>query len=141
MKKKIYLVFLLLFVLVSVSCNKSPIEENGVVHAAEWITGYVTNEKGNALEGIRVEAYLDEQMTIPYLYEGGKVVYTNENGEYTFIQASTWSKIQEHSYKDVFVVVSDTSGIYAPQMQKGQIIYDELSGVGNGFLDFVLYLK
>ncbi|MGN1219978.1 MAG: hypothetical protein ACI4TU_03455 [Candidatus Cryptobacteroides sp.] len=119
------------------------------VSAAESIEGFLHDEKGNPLGGIRVEAFLDEQLKerfceIGFMDEEGNLIieeseyhYSNSEGYYVFLAASTWNRNQKEPYKEVYVVVTDTSGFFASKKQKGKIIYSE-GGVGKGRLDFTL---
>lgn len=119
------------------------------VPPAEHIDGFVQDEQGNPLGGIRVEAFIDEQLKerfeeIGFLDEEGKFIieedmylYTDSKGYYCFGRASTWNRHQAEQHKELYIVVTDTSGFFAPKTQKGIIVYSE-AGVGEGRLDFTL---
>lgn len=153
MKKLSYLLSVMMIVVTFVNCDGKP--EGPTVPAAESIEGYVTDEQGNALEGILVEIFLDEELKTPFdlLYYGinekgefellesdVKALLTKEDGRYTQGQASSWKKGDLYE-KDIYVVATDPAEVYASQMKKGQLVYDRESKVGEGRIDLVLSKK
>lgn len=139
------------------NADKPPV---GGVPGLENVTGVVTNESGEALEGIRIEVYYDEALQEHYpsndwyllsdedkkqFPECEPVVYTDAMGNYTVSEVARYGV----SALDVYVVATDTAAKYQQQVQKGQIMYTTVKGVheneklvaGRGVVDFVLVEK
>ena len=154
--------FLLLMVIVSIGlgCTPTPSAGPGI----ETMSGWVRNENGELLAGIRVEAFYDEGLTKHYpasvwdswflaVENLGKelageepVVYTDEEGFY-YITADTPPSLKEGTL-DLYVVATDTAGIYETQIQKGQIEFYSVKwedgstdSSGQGTVNFVLKKK
>lgn len=110
---------------------------------AESVFGYITDEAGNPLEIIQIDAFLDEALIQSYS-DGPKLPldYSDKDGYYAFGQASEYGYYLARELplvKDVYVVVSDTAGIYETQVQHIQMIYRKESGyVVSIKLDFQL---
>lgn len=123
----------------------------------ESVVGVVTNESGEPLEGIRIEGYLDENLTKHYpsddwylLSDEEKttyadkepVLYTDKEGMYTMARVAQYGL----TTLDVYVVAIDNSNTYKKQIQKSQIEYVEVIGTteeqklvgGSAEVNFVL---
>lgn len=135
--------FLLLAVIVVVGLGCEP--HSSGAPGKERVEGIVTNENGDLLQGIKIEAYNDEQLTdiySPIGYQNDEC--TDEKGYYRYSRVS-----RTHlEVCDVYVVAIDTTGIYERQVKKGQIKYvvvpivDDQTGVtGSATVDFVLKKK
>lgn len=152
MKKLLNLLSVMLVVVTFVNCNGK--QEELIVLAAETVEVFVTNELGNALQGIRVEVFLDEQLSEPFdlrsysinengeyilLIEDEKWFLTDEDGHYSLVKASRWKKEAPYDI-DIYAVATDPAEVYASQMKKGQLVYHE-SKVGFGRVNVVLSNK
>ena len=136
--------FLLLAVIVVVGFGCEP--HSSGAPGKECVEGIVTNENGDLLQGIKIEAYNDEQLTDIYSPIGypKNDECTDEKGYYRYSRVS-----RTHlEVCDVYVVAIDTTGIYERQVKKGQIEYvavpivDKRKGVtGAAIVDFVLKKK
>ena len=135
-----------------VACNKSePIDEPGGVDSPAPpfldILGHVTNESGQPLLGIRMEAVFEKPED---WYGYASPTYTNTDGEYWTMYEYwgiefEWEPIKRYP-DEITIAATDTSGVYAPQSQifpvevrrryQGMNIYD-----GHVNADFVLSLK
>jgi len=129
----------------------------------EVVAGVVSNENGELLEGIRIDVYMNEKLT-EYFLESWKNwfamdeemqkeypekepnLYTAEDGSYAAAQPV--GARYGVDFLDVYVVATDTAGIYERQVKKGQIEYvvvpivDDQTGVtGSATVDFVLKKK
>jgi hypothetical protein len=127
----------------------------------EVVAGVVSNENGELLEGIRIDVYMNEKLTEYFLEswenwfamdeemqkeypEKEPNLYTAEDGSYAAAQPARYGV----DFLDVYVVATDTTGIYERQVKKGQIKYvvvpivDDQTGVtGAATVDFVLKKK
>jgi hypothetical protein len=136
--------FMLLVAIVAVGFG-CELHSSGVP-GLERVEGIVTNENGDLLQGIKIEAYNDEQLTDIYSPIGypKNDECTDEKGYYRYSRVS-----RTHlEVCDVYVVAIDTTGIYERQVKKGQIKYvvvpivDDQTGVtGSATVDFVLKKK
>ena len=127
--------FLLLMVVVSTNfgCTPIPSGEPGI----ETVAGVISNEDGEVLAGIQVDVYYDEGLThhyyaeewnawnaltdkeqIEYAYHN-PIRYTDKEGHYQFAKVPRY--VEEPI--DIYVIATDTAGIYESQIQKGQIEY------------------
>ena len=127
--------FLLLMVVVSTNfgCTPPPSGAPGI----ETIAGVISNEDGEVLAGIQVDVYYDEGLThhyyaeewnawnsltdeeqIEYAYHN-PINYTDKEGHYQFAKVPRY--VEEPI--DIYVIATDTAGIYESQIQKGQIEY------------------
>lgn len=126
----------------------------------EVVAGVVSNENGELLEGIRIDVYMNEKLTEYFLEswenwfamdeemqkeypEKEPNLYTAEDGSYAAAQPARARYGVD--FLDVYVVATDTTGIYERQVKKGQIKYvvvpivDDQTGVtGSATVDFVL---
>ena len=136
--------FLLLAVIVVVGFGCEP--HSSGAPGKECVEGIVTNENGDLLQGIKIEAYNDEQLTDIYSPIGypKNDECTDEKGYYRYSRVSR----RHLEVCDVYVVAIDTTGIYERQVKKGQIEYvavpivDKRKGVtGAAIVDFVLKKK
>lgn len=129
----------------------------------EVVAGVVSNENGELLEGIRIDVYMNEKLTEYFLEswenwfamdeemqkeypEKEPNLYTAEDGSYAAAQPARARYGVD--FLDVYVVATDTTGIYERQVKKGQIKYvvvpivDDQTGVtGSATVDFVLKKK
>ena len=154
MKKLLNLLFMMMVVITFVNCDSQQ-EELIIVPPSERVEGYVTDEQGSALQEIRVEVFLDEQLSEPFdmlsyninengeyirLIEDEKWFLTDEDGYYSQSKASRWKKGDSYEI-DIYIVATDPAEIYASQMKKGQLVYDHESKVGFCRVDLVLSKK
>lgn len=98
------------------------------VPPSEHVEGYITDEAGNPLENILVEAYLDEELTQHYdrNYSTYPPFYTGKDGYYSLGKASEYGYYLARELppiKDVYVVASDTACVYKTQVRHVQMIY------------------
>ena len=127
--------FLLLMVVVSTNfgCTPIPSGEPGI----ETVAGVISNEDGEVLAGIQVDVYYDEGLTHHYYAEewawwnsltdeeqiehavANPINYTDKEGHYQFAKVPRY--VEEPI--DIYVIATDTAGIYESQIQKGQIEY------------------
>lgn len=127
--------FLLLMVVVSTNfgCTPIPSGEPGI----ETVAGVISNEDGEVLAGIQVDVYYDEGLTHHYYAEewawwnsltdeeqiehavANPINYTDKEGHYGFAKVPRY--VEEPI--DIYVIATDTAGIYESQIQKGQIEY------------------
>ena len=127
--------FLLLMVVVSTNfgCTPIPSGEPGI----ETVAGVISNEDGEVLAGIQVDVYYDEGLTHHYYAEEwnawnaltdkeqieyadhNPIRYTDKEGHYQFAKVPRY--VEEPI--DIYVIATDTAGIYESQIQKGQIEY------------------
>ena len=125
--------FLLLMVVVSTNfgCTPIPSGEPGI----ETVAGVISNEDGEVLAGIQVDVYYDEGLTHHYYAEewawwnsltdeeqiehavANPINYTDKEGHYQFAKVPRY--VEEPI--DIYVIATDTAGIYESQIQKGQI--------------------
>lgn len=129
------------------------------------IDGIVTNEDGDSLNGIRIDVYYDEQLlehfpsqekydwwdTVSIEHKqkypfDNPIHYTNYDGKAGYYRVSTVA-IVGIDVLDLYVVATDTAGVYETQMQQGSIKYKQMdvfgykAAVGSGTVDFVLKKK
>ena len=135
---------------------------SGGVPGIETVSGTIRNEDGEVLAGIQVDVYYDEELKRHYYAEEWEwwnsatdeermeyadlnpIHYTNVNGYYEF-----WKNPQyTEEPTDIYVVATDTTGIYETQVKKGQIIYWSVTWKngrtdtsGSGDVNFVLKKK
>ena len=107
----------------------------------ENISGFVYDEAGHALKGIKIEVFLDENLENyynPYNCPPKECccVYTDESGHYFEGMASEYYQ-GGPEYKNVYVVATDTSGIYERQVIPSRIDYG-YCGVGMGHLNITM---
>lgn len=98
------------------------------VPPSEHVVGYITDEAGNPLENIQIDAYLNEELTQSYYgeYLTPPHFYTDTDGYYSFGQASEYGYYLARELppiKDVYVVASDTACVYKTQVHHVQMIY------------------
>ncbi len=158
MKKFNLCIILIMCIVLLSSCNHNEEEPPVGVMGLEHIDGYISDESGNMLKGIRVEVYLDDSLKIPYLeseydwdslgnmvpVRARHITHTNEEGRYYRGQPAIGPE-----KKDVYVVAIDTTEVYESQTKKGQIEYTDIilpwnGGIGRtgaGRVDFTLYPK
>lgn len=128
-------------VLIGTGCER----QSSSMPGKEHVEGIVTNENGDLLQGIKIEAYNDEQLTDLYSPIGyPNNVYTNEQGYYKYSRVSRTGL----EVCDVYVVAIDTAGIYEKQVTKGQIEYvvvpivdNQIGVTGSATINFVLKQK
>lgn len=128
-------------VLIGTGCE----QQSSSMPGKEHVEGIVTNENGDLLQGIKIEAYNDEQLTDLYSPIGyPNNVYTNEQGYYKYSRVSRTGL----EVCDVYVVAIDTAGIYEKQVTKGQIEYvvvpiidNQIGVTGSATINFVLKQK
>lgn len=82
MKTKLFITFFVLSCMF-VGCKEPINTPAGGSSGYEAIQGKVVNEEGIALEGIRMAAYLDEQLTNPYIIAKTKSTFF-KNEKYIF---------------------------------------------------------
>lgn len=156
--------FLLLvaIVVVGFGCEHGPYTPPSGEPGIETVTGVISNEDGEVLAGIQVDVYYDEGLTHHYYAEEwnawnaltdkeqieyadhNPINYTDVNGYYEF-----WKNPQyTEEPTDIYVVATDTTGIYETQVKKGQIIYWSVTWKngrtdtsGSGDVNFVLKKK
>lgn len=151
MKSVIKTLVLFATIVVGFGCDNS--STSGGVLGCESVEGYVRNENGEGLGGIRVDVYYDKELTQHYpqeiweSWEGmsedqkkerpwlDPVVYTLEDGSYGIAEVAFPIK----NPLDLYVVATDTSGIYETKVQSGQLQYKW--GAGWLHMDFVLKKK
>lgn len=157
MKTKLFITFFVLSCMF-VGCKEPINTPTGGNSGYEAIQGKVVNEEGIALEGIRMAAYLDEQLTNPYLdkvkdwnassddykkeHADREPIYcTDSEGYYSIGQAC----FHQEGTLDVFVVAIDPTGIYKTQVLKAQLEFKGVAQVdgsinvaGGAHVDFVL---
>ena len=128
----------------------------------EVVAGVVSNENGELLEGIRIDVYMNEKLTEYFLEswenwfamdeemqkeypEKEPNLYTAEDGSYAAAQPAARYGVD---FLDVYVVATDTTGIYETQVQKGQIEFVKMQWedgsydvAGGATVDFVLKKK
>ena len=139
MKKNVFFLSLIIVLLIS-GCKASECIKKGEP-PYESISGYVYDEAGNALKGIKIEVFLDENLENYYNSPECKqleccCVYTDERGLYGEGMASEYYQ-GGPEYKNVYVVATDTSGIYERQVIPSRIDYD-YCGVGMGHLNITM---
>ena len=157
MKTKLFITFFVLSCIL-VGCKEPINPPTGGNSGYEAIQGNVVNEEGIALEGIMMAAYLDEQLTNPYLdkvkdwnassddykkeHADREPIYlTDSEGYYSIGQAC----IHQEGTLDVFVEAIDPAGIYQTQVIKAQMVFkgvEQFDGsinvAGEAHVDFVL---
>jgi len=143
MKTSIKIFLFVIIAIIGFGCesNNPPTGVPGL----ESVSGVVTNENGDLLQGIKIEAYNDEQLTDLYSPIGyPNNVYTNEQGYYKYSRVSRTGL----EVCDVYVVAIDTAGIYEKQVTKGQIEYvvvpivdNQIGVTGSATINFVLKQK
>ena len=129
----------------------------------ETVAGVISNEDGEVLAGIQVDVYYDEGLThhyndeewnawnaltdqeqIEYAYHN-PIRYTDKEGHYQFAKDPRYVE----KPIDIYVVATDTAGIYETQVQHGQIEYwkspiwadGHQDSSGRATVDFVLKKK
>ena len=138
MKRLIYILPLLL--LCGCKNNEVTPPDPGVC-PSEHVEGYITDEAGNPLENIQIDAYLNEELTQSYYgeYLTPPHFYTDTDGYYIFGNASEYGYYLARELpliKDVYVVASDTACVYKTQVCHAQMIYRKEYGyVGEVRLD------
>lgn len=122
--KKMFVLFL---ITILITCCGMP----GILDwtpPTEYITASVMNAEKEPLEGIKVEIFYDKEFSQPfdvniYDYEEGKHLFTDAFGSFS------WGKTLPDSIsyvedKEIYAVVTDTTGIYKGQIKKGTLKYD-----------------
>ena len=139
MKTKLFITCFVLSCIL-VGCKEPINPPTGGNSGYEAIQGKVVNEEGIALEGIMMAAYLDEQLTNPYL-DREPIYLTDSEGYYSIGQAC----IHQEGTLDVFVEAIDPAGIYQTQVIKAQMVFkgvEQFDGsinvAGGAHVDFVL---
>ena len=107
------------------------------VPGIEIVAGVISNEDGEVLAGIQVDVYYDEGLTHHYNAEEwnawnaltdkeqieyahhNPIRYTDKEGHYQFAKDPRYVE----KPIDIYVVATDTAGIYETQVQHGQIEY------------------
>lgn len=136
MKITLKILTLITIVLVYCSCN-SPEPSNPQLPSTDSAQGYesvegtISNEAGEPLKGIKVEAYYDAELTKGYPAEKENTIYTDENGFYVLSQQPRYGI---DSF-EVYVVTTDTAGVYETQSQKGSAEYYNSTDWGGGTTD------
>lgn len=151
MKTIVKILVLIATIFVGYGCDNGPTGEG--VLGMESVYGFVCNEDGERLAGIRVDVYYDKELTQHYpagdwkewenMSEEDKrdcpecepITYTLEDGYYGIAQLA-------HNIKnplDLYVVATDTAGIYETKLQSGQMRYKWGGGWMN--MDFILKKK
>ena len=131
--------FLLLvaIVVVGFGCEHGPYTPPSGEPGIETVAGVISNEDGEVLAGIQVDVYYDEGLTHHYYAEEwnawnaltdkeqieyadhNPIRYTDKEGYYQFAKDPRYVE----KPVDIYVVATDTAGIYESQIQKGQIEY------------------
>ena len=135
--------FLLLagIVLIGIGCE----QHSNVAIGWERLEGIVSNESGDLLEGIKIEAYNDKDRTEHYypFATVGEGIYTDKDGFYQFMRGVRYGE----DIRDVYVVATDTTGVYEAQIIKGHVEYKHIIVLGEnrtqgeGIVNFVLKKK
>lgn len=151
MKTIVKILVLIATIFVGYGCDNGPTGEGAL--GQESVYGFVCNEDGERLAGIRVDVYYDKELTQHYpagdwkewenmseerkkeFPDKNPTRYTDEDGYYTIAQLS-------HNLKnplDLYVVATDTTGVYESKFQSGQMRYKWGGGWMN--MDFILKKK
>ena len=91
--------------------------------------GAVTNEMGSPLKSIKIDVFLDKEMSQRIF-----VNYTDTAGEFTI-----WNAYPEYCEGDTiyrYVVATDTTGVYQTQVKEVPCIFWEEKFYCHGKLDF-----
>ena len=114
------------------------------VPGLEGVTGVVSNENGDLLKGIQIEVFYDEELKEYYPKKEKYYVYSDEQGHYEVNQVARYGV----DFLDVYVVATDTAGIYETQVQKGQIKFVKMQWedgsydvAGGATINFILKKK
>ena len=121
MKTSIKIFLFVIIAIIGFGCesNNPPTGVPGL----ESVFGVVTNENGELLEGISIEAYYDKETTKCYPEDDQETVYTDKNGCYSIRNIARFGV----ETLTVYVVAIDTTGIYEKQLQEGQIKYSTIT--------------
>ena len=141
--KKSFFIILIGLTMLAGGCKTIEMDCKDSVPAYESVSGYVFDDAGNAIKDIRIEVFLDENLEKNYWQYYNPVeandcycVYTDESGYFSVGQASEYRQ-GGPEYKDVYIVASDTLGVYKREVKQAQIVYSHC-GVGNGTAEFVM---
>ena len=115
--KKFFILIFVLSVLVLVAC-KSNEDEPHWDQAHEIVSGVVSSEEGQPLQGIQIVKYLDEELQQICLISDE--VYSNAEGKYYI---DDFSRSTTGDPTEFYLVVTDTTGMYQPQTIKAQMTY------------------
>ena len=137
MKPKVLLSITALLAIIICSCEPIVVTPP-VVQGLEGVYGTVYTINAEPIEGIMIEVYYDKELTKRYPEDGQEAIYTDTEGYYSL------REIARHGVDslEIYVIASDTTGIYETQMQKGVIILnggDGSTGIsGDTKVDFFL---
>ena len=140
MKTTIKFLLMITIMILNLSCeNKTPPPSGA--SGMEGVYGVVYNVNTEPLEGIMVEAYYDKELTKRYPEDEGGTIYTNSDGFYS-IRYGARGGLDSLA---IYVIASDTTGVYETQIQKGVIRYSKIIWEhqpydisGNAKVDFIL---
>ena len=88
------------------------------VRAHEEVTGVVTNEEGDPLQGILIKKYLDRDLSQEAL---NQKIYSNAEGKYRLSELSRYTSDMEFS--EFFLSVTDPANVYKSQIILVQVRY------------------
>jgi hypothetical protein len=146
MKTTIKILLLTTIMTINLGCeNATPPTSGGP--GIETVAGFVSNENGDPLEGIRIEIYYDKALQEHYpdgnywydmsdedkkkYADKEPITYTDKEGRYS---QSRSPRVGQDTF-DIYVVAIDTAGVYERQVKKGVIRYWGSPIWENGFHD------
>ena len=135
MKITIKIIILIITSIIALGCECQPnTPPPSDVKGIETVSGFVSNENGDLLEGIKIEIYYDEALQELYpdtLSWHDHILYTDNEGHYYQIGDV---RLDIDTF-DIYVVATDTAGIYDRQVKKGIMRYYSSPIWENGFHD------
>ena len=135
MKSTIKIILLAIAAIITSSCDLGDTPPpSGGVKGIETVAGIVSNENGDPLEGIKIEIYYDKALKELYpdtLSWHDHILYTDNEGHYYQIRDVR----PDIDTFDIYVVATDTAGIYDRQVKRGVMRYYSSPIWENGFHD------